>query len=200
VKTNNVSPPLFYFKTNLTLEQHIISLEAPDTVNECILRLVDTSVYADSMVIKCPKLEITVPGFIFPVLIEGVQSGFMYNLTACDLEIQTAGCGYSYNNLPDGIYILRYSVSPNDIVYAEYNHLRISKALNKILNKLCELDLARCEPSESVKKKMRELGDIRMYFLAAKAKVEVCHMPAEGMEIYKYAMKLLDKMNCKTCK
>lgn len=182
------------------MAQHTLSIEAPDTLNKCVLRIVDLSVYADNMPVTCPKLEITVPGFNFPVLIEGVQSGFMYNLTACDLELQTAGCGTTYSNLPDGIYVIKYSVAPNDYVYAEYNHLRITNALNKLSDKLCELDLARCQPDEKTTKKLNELGEIRMFLLAAKVKVEVCHTPEEGMDVYKYAMKLLDKMSCKTCR
>lgn len=181
------------------MAQHVLSLEAPDTLNRCIIRLVDTSVYSD-VPVTCPKLEITVPGFNQSVLIEGVQTGFIYNLTACDLEIQTANCGTTYSNIPDGIYIIRYSVSPNELVYAEYNHLRITSALNKLQDRLCDLDLAKCAPSESIKKKLRELGDIRMYLLAAKAKVERCHTPSEGMEIYRYANSLLDRMDCKTCR
>ncbi len=182
------------------MSQHTLSLEAPDTLNRCQLRIVDTSVYAEAVTVTCPKLEITVPGFNYPVIIEGVQPGFIYNLTACDLELQTAGCGTTYSNLPDGIYIIKYSVSPNTIVYVEYNHLRITSALNKLQEKLCDLDLARCAPSESIKKKLRELNGIRMYLIAAKAKVEFCLTPDEGMEIYKYATKLLNDMNCKTCK
>lgn len=181
------------------MAHHTLSLEAPNTLNECILRIVDTSVYM-SIPVSCPKLQITVPGFSTSVEIEGVLPGFNYNLTACDLEIQRSGCGTMFNSLPDGIYVIKYSVSPNDVVYAEYNHLRITKALDKLNKRLCELDIAKCAPNETTHKKLRLLGDIHTYLLAAKAKVEVCHRPSEGMQVYEYALSLLDKMDCRSCR
>lgn len=184
------------------MANHVLSLEAPDTLNSCILRVVDTSIYLTTPSIKCFLLEITVPGFIRPVVFTEatVLPGFNLNLTACDLELQSSGCGTSYNDLPDGIYILKLSVSPTDIVYVEYNHLRITKALKRYSAILCELDLGACDPPEIIKKKLNQLRLIRMYLDAAKAKVEFCHEPFKGMELYKYAMKLLGKMDCKTCK
>ena len=35
---------------------------------------------------------------------------------------------------------------------------------------------------------------------AAKAKVEVCHKSQEGMTLFNYAVKLLNKFDCKNCK
>jgi len=183
------------------MSQHVLSLEAPDTMNLCQLRVVDTSVYNPDVIIKCPILEITLPGFSYPVQFgeDKVAPGFILNLTACDLEVQTSGCGTTFNNLPDGIYILKWSVSPNDQVYVEYNHLRITKALTRYQGILCELDIAACAPNDEQVAKMKKLAEIRSYLEAAKAKVEFCHEPAKGMELYKYAVKLLDKFECKSC-
>jgi hypothetical protein len=183
------------------MAQHVLSLEAPDTMNPCILRVVDTSVYNQDTSVECPILEITLPGFSYPVQFgeDKILPGFIENLTACDLEVQTSGCGTTFNNLPDGIYILKWSVSPNDKVYAEYNHLRITKALIMYNEALCELDLGTCEPGSETEKKLDTLRKIRMYLDAAKAKVEVCHEPRKGLELYKYAVKLLNKFECKSC-
>jgi hypothetical protein len=169
---------------------------------------VDTSVYNQDIPIKCPTLLITVPGFTYSVQytdIAGsghyvtINPGFIINLTACDLEIQTLNCGTIYNDLPDGIYAIKYSVSPNEYVFVEYNHLRITKALYKYQALLCDLDLAACDPLTSVKDKLNQLRLIRMYLEAAKSQVEFCHHAQKGMELYNYAVKLLDKMDCSTC-
>lgn len=183
------------------MARHTLSLEAPDTLNLCQLRLVDTSIYNEDTAVKCPFLQVTLPGFNYSVNFEepDVTPGFILNLTACDLEIQTTGCGTTYNPLPDGIYVIRYSVSPNDLVYVEYNHLRITKALMRYNEMLCDLDLGACEPDAKLEKKMQELHKIFMYLQAAKAKVEICHEPRKGMELYNYAVKLLGKMDCKSC-
>lgn len=184
------------------MANHVLSLESPDTLNACILRVIDTSIYDKMIPIKCLLLEVTLPGFTRPVQFTeaNILPGFSLNLTACDLEIQTSSCGTSFVDLPDGIYILKYSVSPNEIVYVEYNHLRITKALKRIQSILCDLDIGTCEPPTTIMTKINQLTLIRTYLDAAKAKVEFCHEPEQGMELYRYAVKLLGKIDCKTCK
>lgn len=183
------------------MANHVLSLEVPDTMNKCILRIVDTSVYNGQVQVACPVLQVTLPGFVRPVTFDEsvIQPGFSVNLTACDLEIQTENCGSTFVDLPDGIYIIKYSVSPNDLVYVEYNHLRMTKALNRYYGILCDLDMGACDPPETVKDKLNKLRMIRMYMDAAKAQVEICHQPEKGMQLFSYAVKLLDKMTCKTC-
>lgn len=183
------------------MAKHVLSLEVPDTLNCQIIRIADTSVYSDDIPVDCPILNVTVPGFNYSVEFgeADISAGFSLNLTACDLELQTDNCGTTYNTLPDGIYIIKYSVSPNDAVYVEYNHLRVCKLLNTYNNVLCDLDVSNCEPETDIVKKLDLLSTIRRYIDAAKAKVETCHEPKKGMELYTYAKKLLDKFDCTSC-
>ncbi len=108
------------------MANHVLSLEVPTVMNTCILKIMDTSVYSDLLPVTCPTLNVTVPGFNYSNQLEGAQmvefvaSGNI-TLTACDLQLQTTNCGTQYANLPDGIYIIKYSVSPNDQVFVEYN-------------------------------------------------------------------------------
>lgn len=184
------------------MAQHVLSLEVPDTLNRSILRVVDTSVYSDEIPVTCPLLQITMPGFTTPAQIAEpvLQPGFILNLTACDLGVQNVGCGSTYNDLPDGIYIIKYSVSPAEYVYAEYNHLRMTKALNRVEGVYCDLDLGACEPSQTLLDKLNKIRLIQQYLKAAKAMVETCHQAKKGMELYTYAVKLLEKMTCSSCK
>jgi hypothetical protein len=101
--------------------------------------------------------------------------------------------------LPDGIYVIKYSVSPNDQVFVEYNHMRISYALNRYYKTLCDVDANACEPPLRTKQRLEALGLIKMYLEAAKAKVEYCHEPQKGMSLYNYALKLLNKLDCVNC-
>ncbi len=167
-------------------------------MNPCILSINDTSVYADIVPVTCETLNVTVPGFSYSNQID-VTAGFTEILTACDLQLQTVNCGETYVNLPDGIYIIKYSVSPNELVYVEYNHLRITQALVRWNKAMCNLDLAACEPTAKVQERLEKLRIIRMYLDAAKAKVEFCQEPQKGMTLYNYAIKLLNKFDCKTC-
>jgi len=186
------------------MAQHKLSLEALDVMNDCVLRIVDTSVYSTSVPVECPILEITLPGFKYSIQFgeettPAIAPGFMLNLTACDLELQFDNCGSKFSAFPDGIYTIKYSVSPNDQVYVEYNHLRITKALIKYEKVMCDIDVAACEPTKEITKKLEQLRLIKMYLEAAKAKVETCHEPKKGMELYTYAMKLLGKFTCDSC-
>jgi hypothetical protein len=180
------------------MANHVLSLEVPTVMNTCILSVNDTSVYSNIVPITCETLNVTVPGFGYSNQID-VTSGFNLILTACDLQLQTQQCGQTYAELPDGIYIIKYSVSPNETVYVEYNHLRITKALNRYNKALCNLDIAACEPTAKVKEKLEKLRMVRMYLDAAKAKVEFCHEPQKGMTLYNYAIKLLNKLDCVNC-
>jgi hypothetical protein len=177
---------------------HKLSLEIPTVLNDCIFKVFDTSVYTELLPITCATLQITTPGFNVPVNIEFVP-GSSPVITACQLNLQFVNCTTELHSIPDGIYIVKYSVSPNEVIYVEYNHLRITRALNRYSKHLCELELAACEPSEKVKKKLDKLREIKSYLDAAKAKVEYCHEPEKGMTLYNYAIKLLDKLECKTC-
>ncbi len=178
------------------MEKHQLALEIPDTLNTCILRVVDSSIWSDIVPIECTLLEITPPGFTTVYSVKDLVPGFVSNITACQLGLQTTNCGNYYNDFADGIYIFRWSVSPNNIVYVEYNHLRITKALNKINNLLCCLDIKAGEQNPPMKETLREVQILTTLLKAAKAKVEYCHNPSQGMSIYNYCMKRLNKLSC----
>ena len=186
------------------MANHVLSLEVPFVMNSCVMKIFDTSVYAIPLSVTCPTLNITVPGFSYSNQIEGavmtnfVNSGHI-TLTACDLQLQTTQCGTQYVDLPDGIYIIKYSVSPNDQVFVEYNYMRITQAMNKYYKVLCDVDVAACDPPFKIKQRLEELRLIKMYLDASISKVEFCHEPQKGMSLYNYALKLLNKMTCTNC-
>ena len=126
-------------------DKHILSLEIPTVSNCNLLCIKDTSQYSSEIAVDCEELLITLPGFTVPVLLK-VTKGFDMCLTACALAIQNLNCGTIQQEIPDGIYIVRYSVSPNSKVYVEYNHLRITKLILRFnlktinISKITKLD------------------------------------------------------------
>lgn len=185
------------------MEKHQLALDMPDTLTSCIFRVVDASIYSEIAPVQCTKLQITPPGFTTPYEVNDLPEGFAVNLSACDLGLQTTNCGNIYNDFADGVYVVKYSVSPNEIVYVEYNHLRITGALNRINNLLCCLDVQGCDPQTPLKEKLKEIQLMQTMLTAAKAKVEYCHNPGQGMDIYNYVDKKLKKLacgcGCETC-
>ena len=184
------------------MAKHSVQLNVPTLLSECVLQINDISFYNEDLGVKCPTLSVTLPGFNSSTEFGEDFLGplpFKVNLNACDLEVQTEQCGTYYNSLPDGIYVIRYSVSPNDIVFAHYNHLRITKALIKYKKVLCDLDLGACSPDSETEEKLNKLTQIMRYLDAAVAEVEICHNPKKGMELYDYALMQLDKFSCSSC-
>lgn len=178
--------------------KHQLSLETPESNNIRVMRLFDTSLYAPDMRVDCGNLRITSPGFNLPVAIE-VLPNFNLVLTACTLGLQRSGCGTTSEILPDGIYVINYSVSPNTSVFVEYNHLRLTQTLNKYNYLLCDLEMSGCEPGADIKDKLEELRLIKSFIDAAKAKVEYCHEPQKGMELLLYAQKRLARYTEECC-
>lgn len=177
--------------------RHVLSLDVTETNNIKVFRIADTSIYAD-MPITCGVLQIQAPGFNVIQQFDVVPN-FSLVVNACSLGIQTEDCGTNPGNLPDGIYKLQYSVSPNDKVFVEYAHLRTTATMNKYYNLLCDLELAACEPEAVIKDQLEKLREIRSFIDAAKAKAEYCHELDKGMELLKYAQKQLNNFSLNPC-
>lgn len=178
--------------------KHQLSLDIQQTNNCSLFRVVDTSIYSDDLDVDCARLEITPPGFNQPVVID-VEANFEQIVTACALGIQLAGCGTESVVLPDGVYNVKYSVSPNDKVFVEYHYLRNCQVLNAYYLELCHLELAACEPDADVKDQLEELRLIKSFLDAAKAKVEHCNDVEQGMLLFVYAKDRLEKFGRNMC-
>jgi hypothetical protein len=180
------------------MANHVLSLEIPTVSNPCVFKIFDTSVYSPLVGIFNPRLEIVAPGFSFTSELPFVPDSSP-TLTACDLGLQLENCDTVYANLPDGIYSIKYLVDPECKVYVSYNHLRMTCAWNRYEKILCTLSISDCDPPAKIKQRLRDLQLIRMYMEAAKAKVETCHENQEGMTLFNYAVKLLNKFECRNC-
>lgn len=175
--------------------KHILSLEIPTVSNCNLLCIKDTSQYSSELAVDCEELLITLPGFTVPVLLK-VTKSFDMCLTACALAIQNTNCGTLQQEIPDGIYIVKYSVSPNKKVYVEYNHLRITRLMAKYYEVLCNLDVQSCQPESYKQDLLNEMSNIKIMIDAAVANVEYCQSPTQGMQLYNYAKDRLNKISC----
>lgn len=175
--------------------KHILSLEIPAVSNCDLLCIKDTSQYSSELAVDCEELLITLPGFSVPVLIK-VDKDFDMCLTACTLAIQKSDCGTTQEKIPDGVYIIKYSVSPNSKVYVEYNHLRVTRLLTTYYEVLCDLEVQACQPDSEKQSLLAEMSYIRTVIDAAVANVEYCQSAAHGMQLYNYAKNRLNKIAC----
>ena len=180
------------------MSKHFLSLMIPDTSNSKCLTIVDESIYDPIVPITCEQLEVYIPGYNKPVYIDVVHN-FRVNLTACILGIQRVDCGKLQGDIPDGIYVIRYSVSPNDKVYVEYNYLRITGVLNAYNKILGNINLTPSAPDFYTNSELKELTLINYFIKAAKIKVEEENKPQEGINLLSYAVKRLKKLGDIDC-
>lgn len=179
------------------MSRHILSVDVIPTNNPQILHLFDTSAYVAALGVGCGRLEITLPGFKYARLIESVAN-FNVSINAIDLDIVDVQCDV-LPNLPDGVYHIKYSISPNDHVFIEFDFLRTTSFEIEIFYARCALDLTSATASEDTKTKLLSLRTIEDYLKAAIASVNICaEDPTKGMTLFLYAKKLLDRYNA-TC-
>jgi len=183
--------------------KHQLFLNFPEHCNEGIFRVEDSSIYAGapSPSGSCFTLEITPPGFTSPTVIQGLLPGFELFLNACQIGIQALGCEDNCPIIQDGIYHVRYSLSPNDKVYVEYNVFRIMHFLNKWYKASCWINDTACSPSNDNLVLIRELQLIHNQVLTAQHLCEDLHDYETAMEMYKYAYKQLLNISrgCSSC-
>jgi len=177
------------------MTRHILQLAFPDTTNEGVLLIKDISVYATGLPVSCLELQILPPGYSVPTIVGNITQGFDLVLNACQIGMLSATkCTNSCPGLPDGIYHIRYSVSPNSIVFVEYDLMRVTHAMNRLMNLLCALSIPTCLPSSQLQAQLEQLWFIQWLLVSAKVTVEDEHNPTKGMNQYKYAISLIDKL------
>lgn len=173
------------------MSKHILGVDVIPTNNVNILHLFDTSVYAENLGKTCLYLEIALPGFKEIRLVEP-NPNFNLSLNAITLSLISETSDY-LTPLPDGVYHIRYSVSPNDKVWVELDHLRTTCFDQQMFEQRCNIKLNACSPGEDILEQLKELQEIDNYLKAAIAKVEYCEEIDRGVELFNYARKLLDR-------
>lgn len=175
--------------------QHILQLQIDPTYNEGVLLVRDISIYASGLGVACQSLQISPPGFTIPTIIVPTTTNFSYILNACTLGIAVpGGCSDMCPNIPDGIYQLYYTVSPNDKVFVGYQYLRIVSAINRLNGYLCKLQLPNCLPSQELTYELQNIDIIRNYLRSAQTNINDLHNQTDGINQYQFAISLMDKM------
>jgi hypothetical protein len=123
---------------NMTLDFLVIN-----TFSTRTLGIADISTYdTNPPVVVAPTMEITIPGYTVPVSIPFIPLDFnVYNSITLGLNNFAGGA----QPLPDGVYFLKYSVSPAYINYKEKNIMRTERIQEKFDNAFMKLDMMECD-------------------------------------------------------
>jgi len=120
---------------------------------------------------------------------------FMLVRSACSIGmLSSSNYSESCPLLPDGLYHIRYSVSPNELVFVEYDVLRTTCAINRLNTVLCNSNIKCCLPDQETQYIIDECNLIRNFILTAKLLVENQHKVADGISMFRYAVSLITKM------
>jgi hypothetical protein len=179
-----------------------LGLEIAQTGNPKYLRVLDSTLYNPEIQVECARLAVTPPGFNYPVVID-VLPYFNLVLNSGSLGLADAQEVDDLIPLPDGIYLLHYSIAPNDQQWIEYAYLKNDLQVKKYMELLCALKLNACEADDIQTLKLKKLSEIRMFMDAAVGEANYCGNINSATELYNYANALLDKLsdsNCLGCK
>ncbi|MEI6186994.1 MAG: hypothetical protein WCP46_00635 [Alphaproteobacteria bacterium] len=173
----------------------ILDLLLIDTHSAKSIGISDFSQYPTNYSIISPTLEITASGFS-PVTIPFTVNSINI-FTSLNLNI-TCG-GQEIEDLPDGIYTIKYSIAPAYINNVTRSFIRIEKLQEKFDTAFMKLDILQCDGPLRAQKE-EELNSIYYYIQEAVACANK-NAPDLALKLYKKADKMLNyfiqhKCNC----
>jgi hypothetical protein len=157
-----------------------------------VLKLCDSSIYDDANPVFNAILEVTAPGFDCPIFFK-VTKGFLMTLNSSNLKIVPSNTASALTCIPDGIYSIKYSISPNDRQFVAYDLMRNTNQLIAYWREIARLFHDRDRISKKgFEEKRAKLVWIKELMDAAKYSVEERGEAEEGMDMYREASSLLN--------
>lgn len=165
-----------------------LNLLFPETHDAKSLLIADISKYPVPYSIVNPTIEITVPSFN-PVTLSFTAQGFtVYDsmsleITCSDLDCETIP-------LPDGIYYVKYSITPAYRYFVNKSFLRVNNLQEKFDKVYLKLDFMQCD--QAIKEEdMEVLDTIETYINGAIAAANNC-LDVLAMKLYGKASQAID--------
>jgi hypothetical protein len=163
------------------------------TYNVLTLGIADASTYPnDPPLVVAPTIEITVPNFGLATLPFVVNDFNLFN--SASLGITEVG---GDQPLPDGIYKLRYSITPAYINYVDKTIMRTERIQEKFDRAFLQLDLIECDRAIKTQSSVT-LNTINFFIQGSIAAANNC-AEYESNKLYAQANNMLDnflKSNC----
>jgi hypothetical protein len=176
-----------------------LSLEVSNSTNTKVMRLFDTSHYCSDETVENYIIEV-LPVNKSKWVSFNVAKNFSLALNSSNLRYKIASDAVQLIPLPDGVYEIKQSIKPNLFTVSHYYHLRVTDIENRLRNEMKKLRANECKLDRSEYMKNRDvLRDIDEYIISAKWSVEECADKAQGIELYTYANKLIQRY-CNECK
>lgn len=176
-----------------------LNIQEIPTNNPKTLILKDTSFYNESIKTENCILEISTPGSYITQIFK-VRPDFIKTYNSSSLKILPVKKASQLIPLPDGIYNIKYSVKPNNLVFVEYSLMRNVRILQRYYSAGCDLFTNKCDITKREFEQRREqLTWIKELIDFSKYKVEECGEEQAGLDLYNQAKELLDNYQKCSC-
>lgn len=172
---------------------HLDILVVP-TYSTHTLGITDISIYPnDPPIVTAPTIEITPPGFelvSIPFIIEEftVYTSTTLGLTEVDEETVP---------LPDGIYLIKYSIAPAYTNYIEKSIMKVDSIQEKFDEAFMKLDMMECDKAIKTQSKI-DLNTIYFFIQGSIAAANNCAID-ESNKLYAQANKMLNNFIGSNC-
>lgn len=163
------------------------------TYNTLTLGIADASTYPTSPAVQSPTIEITVPGFGVVILPFNTNEFNIFNSTSLGLT----SVGDPLLPIPDGVYFLKYSVSPAYLNYVDRTIMRVDQLQEKFDQAFMRLDMMECDLAIKTQQKV-ELNSIYFFIQGAIAAANNCAV-ATANKLYNQATKMLNNFSKNGC-
>lgn len=165
-----------------------LDLTLLDTHSLDSFAIADTSVYPVGFAKVNPTIEITPPGFEMTSLVFNHSSVTVYNSATFGIPCHGEDC--ENIALPDGIYNIKYTLTPAYLYKLEKSFLRVDKLLAKLDGIQIRMGHMHCD-ADVMNADRALLDNVEFYISAAIAAANKC-LPKFAMELYHKASDMLD--------
>lgn len=165
-----------------------LDIAVHNTYNSNILAIADVSFYPIGFNPNNPYIEITPPGMPKVTLLFTPKGMNIFNSENLNL---TSGCP---GPLPDGIYLLRYSIHPNYENFVEKSILRIDATMEKLDALYLGINLQRFD-DKVVESTLEQVDVIELLLQGAMSAANECDEKL-AYDLFRRANKHIDKIKC----
>lgn len=174
----------------------ILDFTIMDTHSTLTIGIADTSFYPDNFSVANPTFEITPPAFSKATLIYTVSEVNIFNSNTLDITcVPTVDL---LSDLPDGIWIVRQSISPAIDFNIQRTFIRTTKLEQKLGIAFLKTDITQCNQDMKVEQ-MKVIDEISFYIQASIAAANQCNNKL-AMDLYQLANKMLDNFLRDRCR
>lgn len=183
----------------------ILDLDVIPTHNPKTLGIADISIYEANQAINAPTLEVTPPGFGKVAISFNPHNINILNSNNLKLTATLDAAGLV--NLPDGIWLIKYSIQPSLTKFVNKKFFRVDALLGKYYQIYLTVDLSDCSAEGSYclpnsnNKKNQEVT-LREIELMINGAIAAANRGEDqlAMDMYKRADLMIDRFNiCQSC-